>query len=112
MAGLQVLLSVNTHWPLAGLQVSSVQRLLSSQGACGVETHWPLAGVEVSVVQPLLSSQTTGGFEQAPEPESAGLQTSVVQLLLSLQKTTGVLFGVVAPTPAVFSGESCATPPV
>ncbi len=75
-----------------------------------MNTHCPFAGLQTSVVQPLLSSQTTGVFEQAPELERAGSQTSIVQLLLSLQKTTGVLFGVFAPTPGVFSGVSWATP--
>src|SRR6266404_2646715 len=112
MGGLHVLLSTNSHRPVAGLQVSSVQGLLSSHGGPGVKTHWPLAGLQMSDVQPLLSSQTTGGAEQAAEPAAAGLHMSIVQLLLSLQKTTGVLFGMFALTPGVFSGESCATPPV
>src|SRR5258705_153438 len=112
MAGLHVLLSTNSHWPVAGLQVSVVQPLLSSHGGTGVKTHWPLAGLHTSDVQPLLSSQTTGGCVQAAEPATTGSQMSVVHKLLSLQKTTGVLFGVFAPTPGVFSGVSCATPPV
>src|SRR5437868_6755111 len=112
MAGWQVLLSTNSHWPVAGLQESSVQTLLSSQVLGAENSHAPVVVSQESVVQALLSLQTFGVFEQAPEPERAGSQTSIVQRLLSLQKTTGVLFGVVAATPAVFSGESCATPPV
>src|SRR5947207_1280362 len=76
------LLGVKTQ-PVAGLQVSSVQTLLSLQ-TMGVKTH-PVAGLQVSAVQALLSLQTMG-VKTHPE---AGLQVSEVQALLS-SHTMGV----------------------
>src|SRR5947208_937530 len=67
--------------PEAGLQVSSVQELLSLHAAMGVPVQ-PVAGLQVSVVQALLSLHGAMGLEAQPV---AGLQVSVVHALLSLQ---------------------------
>src|SRR5262249_51296138 len=112
LLSLHVMFGVNTHCPLAGLQLSAVHALLSLQVTLGVGTHSPFAWLETAVVHAFWSSQTTGVLEHAAEPALVGSQVSIVQRLLSLQNLTGVLFGVVALTPAVLSGESCAMPPV
>jgi hypothetical protein len=65
--------------PVAGLHVSVVQILLSSQ-LTGVNTQ-PVVGLQMSAVQALLSLQAIG-VNTHPVP---GLQVSVVQRLLSLQ---------------------------
>ena len=75
-----LVLFVNTH-PDAGLQLSIVHALPSLQ-LTGVNTHWPVAGLQASVVQRLLSLHcVVPVFWHVPV---AGLQASVVQRLLSL----------------------------
>jgi hypothetical protein len=71
------LIGSNTQ-PLAGLQLSIVQRLLSLQ-LIGSLTH-PPAGSQLSLVQALASSQSIGVFEHVPL-----LHTSVVQASKSSQ---------------------------
>ena len=79
------LLLVWTH-PVAGLQLSSVQALLSLQFGGGPPTHAPLLQVSL-VVQALPSSH--GPVLFACVQPLAGLQESVVQTLLSLQSGGG-----------------------
>jgi exodeoxyribonuclease-3 len=72
--------------PVAGEQLSAVQALLSSQ--LTVEWTHPVAGLQLSVVQALLSSQKLGGSVVCTHP-LAGLQLSAVQALPSSQKLGG-----------------------
>ena len=67
--------------PVAGLQVSLVQTLLSLQ-TIGVKTQ-PVAGLQVSVVHRLASLQVTDAWRHP----SAASQVSVVQALPSSQLT-------------------------
>ena len=65
--------------------VSSVQVLLSLQGACGVKTQPSpgAVGTQVSVVQLLLSLHGACGVKVQPSPGAVGTQVSFVQLLVS-----------------------------
>src|SRR5688572_5135454 len=130
-------LSFGTCWqPSTGSQKSSVHGSLSVHIKRGSNTQSPVEGSHSLVVQMLLSSHTTGVVKQpvvesqsssvhsslslqsiglgihAADPDAFGSQMNSVQGVLSGQRVTGVCFGVLAPTPAVLSGESCATPPV
>src|SRR5687767_13574713 len=101
---------VDWHWPVAGSHSESVQRSLS--GHTTGFAKQPVAESQPSIVHRSLSLQFTGDSLQAAAPATFGLQMTFTQGVLSGQGTTGVLFGVLAPTPGVFASVSWAIPPV